>query len=63
VDAAAIIAASTQVDTPFVMALQTVRVIVLLIVGPHVARWVAGTLKPAAPRSEPAEPLDLGDLD
>ena len=63
VDAAAIIAASTKVDTPFVMALQTVRVIVLLIVGPHVARWVAGTLKPAAPRSEPAEPPDLGDLD
>jgi hypothetical protein len=36
---------------------------VLLIIGPHVARWAAGTLKPAAPRSEPAEPLDLGDLD
>jgi uncharacterized protein len=63
VDAAAIIAASTNVDTPFVMALQTVRVVVLLIIGPHVARWAAGTLNPAAPRPEPAEPLDLGDLD
>ena len=36
VDAAAIIAASTKVDTPFVMALQTVRMIVLLLVGPHI---------------------------
>ena len=63
VDAAAIIAASTKVNTPFVMALQTVRVIVLLIIGPHVARWVAGTLKPSAHRPAPAAPLDLGDLD
>ncbi len=63
VDAAAIIAASTKVDTTFVMALQIVRVVVLLIIGPHVARWAAGTLNAAAPPSEPAEPLDLGDLD
>ena len=49
VDAAAIIAASTKVDTPFVMALQTVRVIIVLAIGPHVARWVAGTLQPSAP--------------
>jgi membrane AbrB-like protein len=33
-DAAAIIAASTKVDTPFVMAVQTLRVIVVLFVGP-----------------------------
>jgi membrane AbrB-like protein len=63
VDAAAIIAASTKVDTTFVMTLQTLRVILLLIIGPYVARWVAGTLKPAAPRTEAAGPLDLRDLE
>ena len=63
VDAAAIIAASTKVDTPFVMALQTVRVIIVLAIGPQVARWVAGTLKSVAPTPEPAQPSDLGDLD
>ena len=63
VDAAAIIAASTKVDTPFVMALQTLRVIVVLAIGPPVARWVAGTLNPFAPHPEPPEPADLGDLD
>jgi hypothetical protein len=63
VDAAAIIAASTKVDTPFVMALQTLRVIVVLLVGPHLARWVAGTLKAADEQPAPAEPVDLGDLD
>jgi membrane AbrB-like protein len=63
VDAAAIIAASTKVDTPFVMALQTLRVIVVLAVGPPVARWVAGTLNPVAPHPETPEPPDLGDLD
>lgn len=63
VDAAAIIAASTKVDTPFVMALQTLRVIVVLAIGPQVARWVAGTLSPVAPGPEQSEPPDLGDLD
>jgi membrane AbrB-like protein len=47
-DAAAIIAASTKVDMPFVMALQAVRLIVMLAIGPAVARWVAGTLDRAA---------------
>jgi len=46
VDVVAIIAASTKVDTPFVLALQCVRMIVLLIVGPPLARWVAGRLDP-----------------
>ena len=63
VDAAAIIAASTKVDTPFVMALQTLRVIVVLAIGPRVARWVAGKLTAIAPHPEPPEPVDLGDLD
>nr|WP_293386284.1 AbrB family transcriptional regulator [Phenylobacterium sp.] len=63
VDAAAIIAASTKVDTPFVMALQTLRVIVVLAIGPQVARWVAGTLTRTAPQPETSEPPDLGDLD
>jgi uncharacterized protein len=63
VDAAAIIAASTKVDTPFVMTLQIVRMIVLLLVGPYIARWTASTLEPAAPNSESAMPLDQGDPD
>jgi membrane AbrB-like protein len=61
IDAAAIIAASTKVDTPFVMALQTVRMIVLLLVGPYIARWMASTLEPPTPNSDPAAPLDQGD--
>ncbi|WOJ89968.1 AbrB family transcriptional regulator [Methylocapsa polymorpha] len=63
VDAAAIIAASTTVDMPFVMALQTVRMIMLLVVGPPVARWVAGALDRAPPSWELVRPPDLGDLD
>ena len=63
VDAAAIIAASTKVDTPFVMALQTLRVIVVLAIGPRVARWVAGSLNLVAPHPAAPEPPDLGDLD
>lgn len=63
VDAAAIIAASTKVDTPFVMALQTVRVVLLLFIGPSVARWVAGTLDRASASPGPDGPADPGDLD
>ncbi|SEC28605.1 AbrB family transcriptional regulator [Bradyrhizobium erythrophlei] len=44
VDAAAIIAAGTKVDMSFVMALQVLRIVVLLVIGPRVARWVTGTL-------------------
>ncbi len=40
-DSIAIIAASTPVDVPFVMALQTIRFLVIVTVGPTVARMVA----------------------
>jgi membrane AbrB-like protein len=63
VDAAAIIATSTKVDTSFVMALQTVRVILLLLVGPSIARWVAGTLDRASDSPGPGGPPDLANLD
>jgi uncharacterized protein len=62
-DAAALIAASTKVDLPFVMALQTARAILLLIIGPPVARWVAGTIDRTRPNEEAVRPPDLGDLD
>jgi uncharacterized protein len=41
-DSVAIIAASTKVDTSFVMALQTVRFLLILLVGPAISRFVAG---------------------
>jgi uncharacterized membrane protein AbrB (regulator of aidB expression) len=45
VDVAAVIAASTKVDTPFVMVIQSVRAVVLIIVGPQLARWAAKMVK------------------
>lgn len=41
IDSVAIIAASAKVDVPFVMALQTFRLLVVLTVGPSLARVVA----------------------
>ncbi len=40
-DAAAVIGASTNVDMAFVMGLQTVRAVVVLLLGPALARFVA----------------------
>ncbi len=40
-DTAAIIAASTKVDMPFVMAMQASRFFILLVIGPVLSRWVA----------------------
>jgi len=42
VDSAAAIAASTKVDMPFVMGLQTIRLLVVMFLGPSLARFVAG---------------------
>jgi membrane AbrB-like protein len=41
-DSVAVIAASTKVDTSFVMALQTVRFLLILLAGPAISRFVAG---------------------
>ena len=49
-DAIAIIAASSPVDMPFVMALQTMRFLVVLLAGPPLARFVAGQIKRARKR-------------
>ncbi|KAI96076.1 ammonia monooxygenase [Rhodomicrobium udaipurense JA643] len=40
-DSVAIIAASTNVDVPFVMALQTIRFLIIIMIGPPLARLVA----------------------
>jgi hypothetical protein len=40
-DSVAIIAASTNVDAPFVMAMQTLRFLGVLLLGPSMAGWVA----------------------
>lgn len=44
-DTIAIIAASSNVDTRFVVAMQTARLVVVLIVSPILSRWVAGRVK------------------
>ncbi|KQW31057.1 ammonia monooxygenase [Rhizobium sp. Root274] len=46
-DSIAIIAASTPVDMSFVMALQTMRLILIIIAGPKIAGFVARRIKPA----------------
>ncbi|MFC5068263.1 AbrB family transcriptional regulator [Flaviflagellibacter deserti] len=56
-DSVAIIAASTPVDVPFVVAMQTLRFFAVLFIGPHLARYMA---KRGQRRSEepPDGPLD-----
>lgn len=41
VDSVAIIAASSKVDIPFVMSMQAARLLIILVIGPSLARWVA----------------------
>jgi uncharacterized membrane protein AbrB (regulator of aidB expression) len=43
-DSIAIIASSTNVDTPFIMAMQTVRFLLVLFVGPPASKFVATKL-------------------
>ncbi|MEI9896901.1 MAG: AbrB family transcriptional regulator [Chthoniobacter sp.] len=55
-DSVAIIAASSKVDVPFVMALQTVRFLAVLMIGPPLSRWAAGMLKPGVEDGPGVEP-------
>jgi membrane AbrB-like protein len=41
-DTVAIIAASSKVNVPFVMAVQSARVLVVILIGPPLARWIGG---------------------
>ena len=63
VDAAVIIAASAKVDLPFIVSLQVVRLLTVIALGPHAARWAAETLGPAHPIAPAHEVLDLGEAD
>ena len=51
-DSVAIIAASTKVDVPFVLALQIVRFMVVLLVGPFISRFVASRMGHDAPMAD-----------
>ena len=72
-DSAAIIGASTKVDLSFVMALQTVRFMVVLLVGPAISRFVAARLSRPVTKLPPLDDPDAqiptqlkddeGDLD
>ncbi|WP_130619148.1 AbrB family transcriptional regulator [Dyella amyloliquefaciens] len=46
-DSVAIIAASSQVDVPFVMAMQSARFLLVVLLGPGIARWVAARVQVA----------------
>ena len=53
-DAVAIIAASSKVDMPFVMAMQIGRLLVVILIGPSLARLIA-----AGPRRLEPAPSDV----
>ncbi|MGP0104636.1 AbrB family transcriptional regulator [Rhodoblastus sp.] len=46
-DAVAIIAVSAKLDLPFVMALQTARVLMVIFFGPALARFLSRASAPA----------------
>jgi uncharacterized protein len=55
-DSVAIIAASTHVDMPFIMAMQIARFLLVLVAGPAIARFVAARAN-AGPALGPSGPL------
>jgi uncharacterized protein len=57
IDSALIIGASTNVDMPLVMGLQTIRVLVVLFIGPSLARFIARLARSETPdeRNKPPD--------
>ncbi len=70
-DSISIIAASTRVDTSFVMVLQTVRFVLIIAIGSRLSRFVAGLVdrsgkvlpKEARVAVQRGREADVGDLD
>jgi hypothetical protein len=58
-DSVAIIAASSKVDISFVMTLQTIRFLIILFIGPHVARIVARRMEASMPAASTAARVRL----
>lgn len=54
-DSVAIIASSTPVDVPFVMSMQVARFVAVLLIGPALARWLAGRIPGANHSASKAE--------
>ena len=67
VDSVAIIAASSKVNLPFVMAMQTVRFLIVIVIGPPLSRWTArlvtNTMQPAKTRVIESRPADENTLE
>lgn len=54
-DSVAVIAASSSVNAPLVMAFQTARLFAVIAVGPAMSRFIATRLVPTVPSSNPAD--------
>ncbi len=57
-DSAAIIGASTKVDLSFVMALQTVRFMVVILIGPAISRFIATRMSEPTKKASPPNDAD-----
>ena len=61
VDSAAIIAAASKVDLPFVMSMQTARLLLVIFIGPVLSRRVAGSVTTRlTPQAQPYRRESLG---
>lgn len=55
IDSIAIIATGAHVDMRFVMALQTMRILILLLAGPSAAKWIAKVLRTSMQEASDAD--------